>query len=332
MTISSSSWGVVLRDLLFEPDLSKPRILAAFDVRTSSGGGEARPWVWMECLLDGLLLPFMPGRLSFSRVDIDRVGGLPLNIPEIRSRPDALDGFSGRSTLSEVDSLEDVFSIARLDDFSDLCLDDLFSSLSLRGGDSTAGHFSFSRLDLDRSFLDDFGSGGGVKGGSGAAGGGGGGGIGTIGGGGGGSTTSSLGRRFLCLFVLSFSLLGASSIMATISFSSSSSGNVPGTSDGLRCLLGRSLAAALMGSSPFRRLRARSSRDSFLAAGCSATSSPYCKSSAACSKLAVGSFLATCLSSAASRSCCSAGFSLSESDAGGGVGGRVGSATSSGSS
>lgn len=277
----------------------------------------------MECLLEGLLLPFIPdGRFSFSCVDIDLSRCL-----------EDLGGLSTCSTLSEAESLEDVFSIARLEDFSDLCFDDLFSSLSLRGGDSTAGHFSFSRLDLDLSFLDDFGSGGGVKGGSGTAGGagGGGGGIGAIGGGGGGTTiSSSLGRRFL----LFLSFLGASSTMAIISFSSSSSGNVPGTSDSLRCLLGRSLSCAMIGSSAFFLLLVRSSReDSFLATGGSSTSSPYCKSSTACSTLAASSFLATRSSSAAFLPYRSAGFtSLSESDAGGGDGGRVGRATSSGAS
>ncbi|KAL7794579.1 hypothetical protein V8C37DRAFT_376099 [Trichoderma ceciliae] len=142
---------------------------------------------------------------------------------------------------------------------------------------------------------------------------------------------SSFGRRFLVFL----SFFGASSMMATISFSSSSSGNVPGTSEDLRRLLGKSLSGATTGSSALLLLLVRSSwrggGGSFLLTGDSSWGSSYCDTSPACSKSAAGSSLATGSSSAATLSGFStASSSSSESDVGGGDDGWAGSATSSG--
>jgi hypothetical protein len=223
MTMSSSSGA--LRDFLLLLDLSRPKILAAFDdiSGTSSGAGEAAPWISIECRReDGLPLALV--RRSLSRVDIDLETGGVLNMADMRALPADLSGFSVRSAFSDPESLDEDLSGERLADLSDLSFEDEETFLSsfrssFRVVAGVVLHFAqdaLSPLILGRSFLEDFGSGGGVNGASGAAGGGGG--------------ASSFVLLFLLFFDLSF---GAMSTIATISSSSSSAGKLPGSSEDL---------------------------------------------------------------------------------------------------
>jgi len=238
MTISSSSGETTLRAFFLLLDLSTPRILAALDdiSGSSSGGGDARPCMSTEWRRDDDF-PLMLARLS--RVDMEReMGGVLVNMLDIRTLPGVFSALSARSALSEPESFEEDLSADRFDVvLSVFGLDEDLGS-SLRGAAFHRAHEAASSFILGRSFLDGLGSGGGVSGASGTGGGG--------GGGGGASSAADLDLLFL-LFFLSFAAM--STTTAWDSSSSSSAGKLPGSSDDLWLFLDEALSCSASSAS-----------------------------------------------------------------------------------
>jgi hypothetical protein len=180
----------------------------------------------------------------FSRVDIDlEIGGV-LNMLESFGLAGVFSGLS--SALSEVEPLDDDFSsLSRFDDLSPLDLEDFFSSFfsSLPVPAVQVPQEEPSRLIFARSFFfdDDFGSGGGVGGASG-----------TAGGAGGRSAVFDL----LLFFFLDLSFEAMSAAAAT-SWSSSSSGKLPGISEDFWLFLEDALSSSASSSAFFFAALAR---------------------------------------------------------------------------